>query len=198
MRLEDFATELNFCLSDVVNEEIAKNGFRACGLYPFSQDNVDYTKLLTQLKPQSENAPPESATGTNGEATLHNTRSAKQLLTEIETRLDPQTLIEFQLNQYEIWTGPKSDESLFYFWRKILQESRSPEEINEHDVTLDANLPNLELSENDLSVDCINIDDQTWQENQNVLNLEVQADGSILLLTKNTKFPSSDYSRRYS
>ncbi|KAF2904122.1 hypothetical protein ILUMI_02052 [Ignelater luminosus] len=37
-----------------------KKGFRACGLYPWNADNIDFSKCLGKIHPNSETEPPKS------------------------------------------------------------------------------------------------------------------------------------------
>jgi len=82
-----------------------KNGFRACGLYPFNIDALDFSKILNKNK-------------------LNNTFQVtnikyEELLLYLEKEIELDTLQEFKKQQSDTWHGKSEDTSLFKIWHKI-------------------------------------------------------------------------------
>lgn len=93
LRREDFAKQVDKCISEAVTVNIIKNGFRSCGLYPFNPDNIDYSKLLTEIKTISQESNIQNDTRTTA-----NNSNSNNLVFEIEKRLCIETLRQFRNN----------------------------------------------------------------------------------------------------
>lgn len=99
-------------------EDTIKNGFRACGLYPFNEDNVDYTKCLAKssCSPQANVAVEEDENKMNF------------YLKYFESKIEPNILSDFKncKRKNEI---PKATESLMLFevWCSIKADSETSE-----------------------------------------------------------------------
>lgn len=89
---------------------IIQNGFRACGLYPFDSDNVDYTKCIkSRQTPQTE----------------HTTSSVERIETFEEkclrfvgSKIGQETLMKFKQSG-EIWEGEERSKDLYQVWKSI-------------------------------------------------------------------------------
>jgi hypothetical protein len=88
-------------------ETIFKNYFKACGLFPFNADNIDYSKLLYDENNDSlrEEKQEDSA--------------IVQHLRYLESYIEPEVLNKcYELMGAE-WTGKSEDRSLYSIWYKI-------------------------------------------------------------------------------
>ncbi|XP_058448669.1 uncharacterized protein LOC131428641 [Malaya genurostris] len=54
LKTENFAPLLAKAIKSV-ESKIIQNGFKACGLYPFNENNIDYSKCLAHSRPVGEN-----------------------------------------------------------------------------------------------------------------------------------------------
>lgn len=69
---ETFAPVLNRVLETSISSETVKNGFRACGLYPWDQNALDYSKCLGKSKSYDEPAQaPISSTNAHNKPDLN-------------------------------------------------------------------------------------------------------------------------------
>ncbi|KAL0852380.1 hypothetical protein ABMA28_000577 [Loxostege sticticalis] len=55
----DFGGVLNIVLEKHINSQVIKNGFRACGLYPWNADAINFSKCLGTKKQQAEVVGPQ-------------------------------------------------------------------------------------------------------------------------------------------
>ena len=90
-------------------KRIMANGFRTCGLYPFSVENVDFSKIFHRAVESQETF-----------GTLEMTAFNATALKCIETNIEESKLDKFRhcltTNQ---WTGEMEDMNLFHLWRNI-------------------------------------------------------------------------------
>lgn len=173
LRREDFAKILEVTLKKSIAPGIVSNAFRACGLFPFNENNVDYTKLVgnnntafehpVDIKRKEQNNEKGNKEETN------EGMSDSKLLLEIEKRLDPSLVMKFKDAQDE-WTDEVEYKALFEFWRKLNQ--------HDHNTTLENN--NCEMLGNDETYENINIDESFWVNNS--LEGIVGDDGTVTLL----------------
>lgn len=104
-RKEDFAFLLKDTLETLNLCEIVKNGFRACGLYSFNIDALDFSKIFNTKKLEN------TVQGTN--------IKYEELLIYLEKEIEPDTLQEFKRQKSDTWHGKSEDTSLFKIWHKI-------------------------------------------------------------------------------
>ncbi|XP_078053383.1 uncharacterized protein LOC144478901 [Augochlora pura] len=107
---EDFAPVLETIFREMNLKEILSNGFRKCGLDPFSMDEVDFVTVFDKKN-------------SNSCKSLVATSSQPCLLESVERYIKESTLHRFKCEKSENWTGREEDKSLFYFWRRILNDS---------------------------------------------------------------------------
>lgn len=113
---EDFAPLLKTCLSLAAKPETFKNGFRSCGLYPFTVSAIDTTKLLCE--PDLHGLLQQSST-----AGQHYTvnKNPNAFLKEFESRIDSEKLELFYKSNNN-WTGEVEDTNLFKYWLNLQNE----------------------------------------------------------------------------
>lgn len=109
---ENCASVLQNALKSISNlENIFKNSFKVCGLYPFNADNIDYHKLLTE----DNNELNKTKEAMDPEIVSH--------LRYLESYVQP----DFLNKCYELmgadWTGEIKDKSLYDIWYKMYQKS---------------------------------------------------------------------------
>jgi hypothetical protein len=106
------APVLDKSLKSISNiETIFKNSFKACGLFPFNADNIDYSKLLYDEDNDSlrEEKQEDSA--------------IVQHLRYLESYIEPEVLNKcYELMGAE-WTGKSEDRSLYSIWYKMYLRS---------------------------------------------------------------------------
>lgn len=106
---EDFAPLLQKTLSTMVNkEQIIVNGFRTCGLFPFSEKSIHFDKFSEQSEQSSEIS--------NLNDSKDSKEKYKKCLQFVEKEIQDRVL-EFENS--EIWEGNIEDTSLFKFWRDV-------------------------------------------------------------------------------
>lgn len=91
------------------------NGFRKCGLFPFTPEAINYKEIMvteTVQKPNNNTIQESHETACVGGNTNY-----KQILCCIENALPTELLREFRLSDQN-WNGDIEHTSLFYFWRK--------------------------------------------------------------------------------
>lgn len=141
LKRENFAPLLNKAICGVKYKEILANGFRACGLFPFTPDAIKYSALITKNSVDVENNIP-ALTSVEKNNYLH----------YFESRLSVEKLNEFKKSD-TIWIGHIADTNLFYFWLSLKKDA-APEEDNPKVAE-----PTYDRSQEDNQVDII---DDTW------------------------------------
>jgi len=109
LRKEDFGSLLNKSIQTLNVPEIMVNGFRACGLFPFSADALQYNNLLMKQK-------------------INNTTNVQEFSKEeqqkhlkyFEQYIDAEVLKVFRnARKKGIWNGKIEDKGLFNFWLSL-------------------------------------------------------------------------------
>lgn len=121
---ENFATVLQATIADMDLTTTIKNGFRTCGLFPFSPDAVNYAKLKTFRKDESddertkkptEEPPPASQHGKKGEV--------KKLLELFVKNLEPGVIDDFLFaEQNHGLLKDSQNQKLYAMWIKMKKE----------------------------------------------------------------------------
>lgn len=161
---EDFAPLLKKTLSTMSNkEQIIVNGFRTCGLFPFSEKNIDFNKFFKQSS--SNNCNVEN----DGEVREKYRNCLKLVEREI-----PIKLLEFERSQsQEIWEGDTEDKSLFNLWRNIKIKAGLLPEVSENDT-----FPIVDTATE-------NLISEVLQDNPNLSNLELNQYDMIIDINEN-------------
>jgi len=122
MKKHNFALLLKKALDSIDTVNILKNGFRACGLCPFSPNAVDYNKLINKTDNDKSN---------EKENEENISPLEEQSLKFIEKNINANTLVDFELcKDSEIWAGVEKDKSLFYLWLKLKKKEFSKSRKN--------------------------------------------------------------------
>ncbi|XP_033332590.2 tigger transposable element-derived protein 1 isoform X1 [Megalopta genalis] len=135
----DAAQQLKRVFDNLDLERILSNGFKACGLMPFSSNAINYSKIF-----QRTNTPNQLSEQPNDRLNVDE-RNLDYITTlkRIEENINPATLTVFQaMGNTNEWTGRTEDTSLFYVWNNIskLIEGESTQQIcpttkaEKHDV----------------------------------------------------------------
>ncbi|GAB0089467.1 hypothetical protein DMENIID0001_040100 [Sergentomyia squamirostris] len=140
-RREPSKPDLPHLLNCVISEPLMKTdviaGFRACGLFPYNPDALDYSKIIVRDAQGSDEFSDLVPLDPSAEAEKRN----QNVLQCIESRLDPQLLKDFRntVAAKGEWTGEK-DANLFELWKTILYEQHPPpeEEIIHPEERLDS------------------------------------------------------------
>lgn len=118
LRKEDFAPLLKTAIDSLHNlGNTIKNGFRTCGLLPFSPDAVNFNILNKNKEPDVEQmAALDSSTSEQHEYSV----LYEQHLALFEKNIDHLVLRNFKLAEPTgIWTGTSEFKELFLYWLKI-------------------------------------------------------------------------------
>ena len=112
----DAAQELKKVFDNLDLKRILSNGFKACGLMPFSSSAIDYFKIL-----QRTSAPKQSSEQPNDRISVEeNNIDYFIALKCIEESINPTTLTAFRaMGDKNEWTGRIEDTSLFHVWNNI-------------------------------------------------------------------------------
>lgn len=113
IRNEDFGPLLERSIATLNIPEIMANGFRACGLFPFSADALQYDKLLTK---QNMSNSTNDFTPSEEERQKH--------LEFFEKYIDSEVLETFaEAKKKEIWDGKLENQGLFNYWLSLQDPS---------------------------------------------------------------------------
>lgn len=115
LKRQQFAPMLEKALAEVDVPSNLQNGFRATGLYPLSADAINYSKDVKPPVIAGDKMPPLPRPP-------RQINRAKMLehLRFIESNIDDNVLQMFNnLHGASQWTGPSTEEGLFYFWQKV-------------------------------------------------------------------------------
>ncbi|XP_071640828.1 uncharacterized protein [Temnothorax longispinosus] len=120
IRKKDFGQLLKKAVDKINMPEVMKNGFKKCGLCPFSPDALAQNELLKKTK----ESPQTQMTPTNAK----NIQIAHQSHLEfIEQNIDSELLEDFkEAGKTGVWEGAVDDRSLFLFWQKVAGITRNP------------------------------------------------------------------------
>lgn len=133
LKRENFGLLLKEALDGLDIKSILSNGFRACGLYPFSADAVNYAKYFKTSQSSISTPLPSKSD------------SVLTHLEFIESNIENEILKIFKDVRGDLdWTGPENLEALFYFWRKIYNmetfgDSRHLERLSKNQLPGDNN-----------------------------------------------------------
>lgn len=124
LRKEDFAPLLARILPTAANQATIQNAFRVCGIYPFSADAVNYSKLIKN---------PETIVSTSIPKIDIEIRPTNFL--EIFESLLSQSQLQSFKDTSESWKGIKEDENLYYMWDN-LRSVASVDEVQQNNSNL--------------------------------------------------------------
>jgi len=120
LRKEDFAPILKTTLDSLTNlESMIKNGFKTCGLLPFSVNTVNFNILNKNKKPGCT----ESETNYVNLNPSNNKHEYNNHLQMFEKNIDSEILKDFKSAELtKSWVGPIQYEGLFMYWMNIKQQ----------------------------------------------------------------------------
>jgi len=121
LRREDFSPLLKIAIEHIELPRVMSNGFRKCGLFPFSADVLQYNQLLQKKKNNTT-----SVTVTSGPE-----QNAENHLLFFESNIDEDLLNKFRrANETGSYSGNVENLGLFFFWQKILKLSSNFNNFN--------------------------------------------------------------------
>nr|XP_022903903.1 uncharacterized protein LOC111416181 [Onthophagus taurus] len=142
-----FAPLLEKVLANNIKRDILINGFRACGLFPFNPDAIDYTKCLGNKneRPEIKMPPPcmdhRTYVSLTGEDLLKRIKSFDDLLIK-------EGITEEFLTLYKIWSYFEKPDSLPNDKKDDLDMIDVPGSFNNQVLKLTEAEPELDTSEN--------------------------------------------------
>ncbi|XP_011141703.1 uncharacterized protein LOC105184541 [Harpegnathos saltator] len=105
-------------------QTIFKNGFKRCGLSPFSEDGLDYSKLMKSSKTNDTSNQHE-------QEEVNKEISSQENMNFVEKNINSDILGEFKNNYSNEWTGAVEYKELYNFWihckSNAITESSNPE-----------------------------------------------------------------------
>jgi len=111
LRREDFGPLLKKAIERIELPRVMSNGFRKCGLFPFSADALQYNQLLQKKKI-------DETVISRAEAE----QNAENHLLFIESNIDENLLVTFRrANETGIYNNNIKNLGLFFFWQKIFK-----------------------------------------------------------------------------
>lgn len=112
----NFAPLLEQTITNYLSKDALINGFRLCGLHPFSEDAVDYSKCANFI---SENKTDSIQNTTSMQTESH--------LVYLENKMRPETISAFKSffeeNKMKKWTG--ENEELYDLWKSFKMDHQS-------------------------------------------------------------------------
>ena len=128
----NFAKLLEAVFSTHATAEIIKNGFKKCGIYPFSADAIDYTRCMMH---------PSRVIGTPRDPVAKPTTFTIEHMLYFESVMPSGRAEEFRAAEsQEVWTGNEKAAELFYVWRKL--RGHSLKDLSHQPVTPQKNEDN--------------------------------------------------------
>jgi len=117
---KDFAPILKTTLDSLTNlESMIKNGFKTCGLLPFSVNTVNFNILDKNKKPGCT----ENETNYVNLNSSNNKHEYNNHLQMFEKNIDSEILKDFKSAELtRSWVGPIQYEGLFMYWMNIKQQ----------------------------------------------------------------------------
>ena len=140
---EVLAPLLKWTFDSIQIDFIIKTAFSTCGLYPLRENLVNYEKLPKKTidkKPPVEKI--EFDSYVNNEDSMKDITS-EEFLKFFEANIEPEKLKAFKkIKDGEDWCGRLDDTSLFYFWRKIVNQCKESKSnnFNTHQLKEDVSL----------------------------------------------------------
>lgn len=133
----DFVRLLNKALESMENIDlILINGFRKCGLHPWNSEAIDYESFPDPSSVSQNELQNRSASLTLADP-VNEPISARVFLRELNSRLSPETLENFEKQRRNLmWTGDLETSQLFNFWRSVQEDVEGPLEYFEIDPSL--------------------------------------------------------------
>ncbi|XP_078033652.1 uncharacterized protein LOC144468202 isoform X3 [Augochlora pura] len=112
----DAAQQLKRVFDNLDLERILSNGFKTCGLMPFSSNALNYSKIFQRTNASNQLSEQPNVRLSVDERNLDYITTLKR----IEENINPATLTVFQaMSNTNEWTGRTEDTSLFYVWNNI-------------------------------------------------------------------------------
>lgn len=113
---ENFGTVLCKALNRLDLKKIMNNGFQVSGLYPFSADAINYTKLLGSTSEENDHK--------NEDAVQNNSNNTHANF--FENQIEHETLELFKKSAITgVWSGLEKDRGLYEFWLKTCVNENS-------------------------------------------------------------------------
>jgi hypothetical protein len=108
-----FAPLLEVAINSIDKTTII-NGFRACGIFPFTSTALKFNEIILSLNQENETGQDENNNSTEGMSA-----EQEEKIKDLEECLSPGQLEQFKLNRNSLfWTGKIEDEGLFHYWRR--------------------------------------------------------------------------------
>lgn len=139
LQRNDFPRILEKTLNSTLSPEIIRNGFKACGIYPFDENRIDYTKLLKNTESFNDIMNFDSGENVStGSGSSNGALSDEQLLCAVEKRMC-HTILEKFKKTVTVDDLEERYHELYKFWMNI----HSPVVLNNTDI----------IPENNVSID---------------------------------------------
>lgn len=125
---KDVAGILNKSIGAIKYSELLKSAFKACGIFPFNAENIDFSRVLPSITasatPQEELwiQPKASSTNDVEVVTPNNKNAAVDRLQHFECLLGESTLNLFRASADD-WTGAIEYSVLFTIWKTMYKEA---------------------------------------------------------------------------
>ncbi|XP_076664956.1 uncharacterized protein LOC143367216 [Andrena cerasifolii] len=152
-----FACVLKSALYALNFYTILQNGFKKCGLSPFCQDAIDYTKLITTIEKNNSEQCEIRNKGID-DSGMHQKHA-----NYIESNIDGAILQQFKTNNNCEWNGPIELKELYNFW--LGSTGTQISEVNSS-LSADVSCNRMGISLSGIgSMECINEHTQDWADN---------------------------------
>lgn len=187
---EKFAPILKLVIDTCLKKETIVHGFKACGLFPWNSDAIDYSKCLGQ----SERQPNKKGTGGHEENNTLNYQTFQEivgdnLISQFEqirsTENDEDT--DFQ-KLYKIWYFFSSQNNS----KEVLRKSNSLNfDTNEYDRNMPTVVPETEENDgpdNDIYTEDYYVDENYTLQKMETKSNEVNVD-NVILFKKSVSIP---------
>ncbi|XP_071653661.1 uncharacterized protein [Temnothorax longispinosus] len=129
LKKEQFAPLLKVALDSLDLTATIRNGFRSCGLVPFSADAVDFNVLRKGMSSSGD-------TCHNDPSTLQAETKFVEHLRLMEQQLPANVISAFEESHRSgVWSGESTNEGLYQYWLKIKRLAANNEQ---NDIQLEA------------------------------------------------------------
>ncbi|KAK9878374.1 hypothetical protein WA026_021682 [Henosepilachna vigintioctopunctata] len=185
MQRSDFPKILHKSLNATLLPSIISKSFESCGLYPFDEDAIDYSKLLKQVTERKSITASKNNTCTANKDVASSKEIQLDLLDEVEAHLTEEVLNQFRNVGSEIELEERFVE-LYKFWKNIRNEKDS--HINDASI-LQKNMP----SNLDQTITDIHIDEEFWLNDDEIVEATLKPNGSLGLANLNSPSTSKQF-----
>lgn len=135
MAKSHFCEVLKGVIRDAAKPEYFVSAFRACGLYPFNPNGIDYNKLISQ-RSTNERAKQIQADQQDHDKERNEFDITYKRVTELLGKDKENSFLKFYLmDKHGEWLNPVEDKTAYFIWREALERSHDAYILSDQDLS---------------------------------------------------------------